>query len=649
MASSSRSSSILSTESFVESGDDSDESEEEAGEDSSRAVSLLDRLKSPTASDLSRKRKVHCNPPTGKRRSSGRHGMKEPKIKPSHRVSEFPDEELSVSAVGRLFCKACRETLSVKRSTIANHVKSTKHQQSKEKLQKKQAREKDIASALKRYDETTQPKGQTLPDEQRIYRVKVVMAFLRAGIPISKLEYLRDILEENALRLTDTRHMLDLVPFILEEERSRIKEEISGKHLSLVFDGTSRLGEVLAVVIRYIDGWEIQQRLVRLEFLTKSMTGEEVARELINVLSVTFGVQSNLLLAAMRDRASVNNVAMRVVSIVYPSVLDVGCFSHTLDIVGEKFKTPVLSTFCTMWLTLFSHSPKTKALWKEQTGKAMASFSKTRWWSRWEILHQLMVQFGDIEPFLRRNEDIGPALRPKLLEIISNVQTLSQLKLELAAVIDVGEYFVKSTYTLEGDGPLVLVCYEEIKKLRAVIQTAHYPNVDAIAANLAPGNPGAQQQMVSQALSCVKGGLDYFQEKFGNDSISPLNAFRAAQYLSPSKVNEIQPSASDIDSLCAIPFLNDPTIIADLKKELPVYLAKADSVSPTINVLGWWKQNEHALPNWSSAARKTMLIQPSSAAAERVFSLLNNSFSTKQYNSLEDYIECSLLLQYNKH
>ena len=83
-----------------------------------------------------------------------------------------------------------------------------------------------------------------------------------------------------------------------------------------MFDGTSRLGEVLAVVVRYIDGWEIQQRLVRLEFLTKSMSGEEVARELINILSVMLRVESHLLLATMRDRASVNNAAMRVVSIV---------------------------------------------------------------------------------------------------------------------------------------------------------------------------------------------------------------------------------------------------------------------------------------------------------------------------------------------
>ena len=126
---------------------------------------------------------------------------------------------------------------------------------------------------------------------------------------------------------------------------------------------------------------------------------------------------------------------MQVVSIVYPSVLDVGCFSHTWDIVGEKFKMPVLSTLFTMWISVFSHSPKTKALWKEQTGKAMASYSKTHWWSRWEILHQLMVQFGDIEPFLKRN----PAFRPKLLEMVTNAQSLAHLKLELVAVIDVGE------------------------------------------------------------------------------------------------------------------------------------------------------------------------------------------------------------------
>ena len=72
--------------------------------------------------------------------------------------------------------------------------------------------------------------------------------FLRAGVPISKLMHFRDLLEENALQLHEPRHMLDLIPFILDSEKSKIKTDIKDKYVSLIFDGTSRLGEVLAVV-----------------------------------------------------------------------------------------------------------------------------------------------------------------------------------------------------------------------------------------------------------------------------------------------------------------------------------------------------------------------------------------------------------------
>ncbi len=77
---------------------------------------------------------------------------------------------------------------------------------------------------------------------------------------------------------------------------------------------------------------------------------------------------SDLVLAAMHDRASVNTVAIRTLKIVYPSMLDVGCFSHTLDLVGGKFSTTHLSEFITWWISLFSHSPKAKMLWRERTG-----------------------------------------------------------------------------------------------------------------------------------------------------------------------------------------------------------------------------------------------------------------------------------------
>lgn len=220
---------------------------------------------------------------------------------------------------------------------------------------------------------------------------------------IAKLKHFRDILEAGAFWLTDTRHMLDLVPFVLQQEKAQTKEEISGKHVAVVFDGTTRLREVLVVILCVTVDWKLEQRLVCLEFLKHSLKGEEVARELISTLSVDMGIPPNLLLGAMRDRASVNNVAMNTVNIVYPNVLDIGCYPHTLDLVGEKFNSPILDTFCSLWISLFSHSLKLKALWKELTGRSIVTYSKMRWWSRWEVMQQIFLLFGDVRAFLTNN------------------------------------------------------------------------------------------------------------------------------------------------------------------------------------------------------------------------------------------------------
>ena len=49
----------------------------------------------------------------------------------------------------------------------------------------------------------------------------------------------------------------------------------------------------------YDADWQIQQRVVRLMLLAKSLTGEEVARQLIMCLSNELSVSSNQLVAAM--------------------------------------------------------------------------------------------------------------------------------------------------------------------------------------------------------------------------------------------------------------------------------------------------------------------------------------------------------------
>ena len=55
------------------------------------------------------------------------------------------------------------------------------------------------------------------------------------------------------------------------------------------------------------------------------------------------------------------------------------------------------------------------------------------------MFYQIMVQFGDVEPFLRCNEDITPATKSKRLSFFTDNEKKSKLKMELAIVIDHGQ------------------------------------------------------------------------------------------------------------------------------------------------------------------------------------------------------------------
>ena len=103
-----------------------------------------------------------------------------------------------------------------------------------------------------------------------------------------------------------------------------------------------------------------------------------------------------------------------------------------------------------------------------------------------------------------------------------------------------------------------------------------------------------------------------------------------------------------MNTLTAFPFLNKPSIIDNLKSELPAYITLAQHVAPTVEPLQWWREHKQHLPYWSKAMADVLLVQPSSAVAERVFSMLKASFSHQQDHSLQDYIEASLFIQFNK-
>ena len=178
------------------------------------------------------------------------------------------------------------------------------------------------------------------------------------------------------------------------------------------------------------NNWNIIQRLVKIDVCSKSVNANELAQVLNQCLSVDYGVRANSLLAAMRDGASVNQAALDRIAFIFPKMLNIVCFSHTHENVRNHLVILTLVEFGSLWIRMVHHSYKAKLLWKDLTGQTPRSYSETRRWSKWEVYHQLMVQFGDVERFVEEANDtkVCPQLLPQLKAILSEQQRPSELK-----------------------------------------------------------------------------------------------------------------------------------------------------------------------------------------------------------------------------
>ena len=105
-----------------------------------------------------------------------------------------------------------------------------------------------------------------------------------------------------------------------------------------------------------------------------------------------------------------------------------------------------------------------------------------------------------------------------------------------------------------------------------------------------------------------------------------LLEFKAVRFFSPPQMDELKPTPTEIDTLKKFPFLED-SLIDRLKEELPSYTAAVEDVSCDVDIAKWWKSHQNELPAWAEACKLVFLVQPSSAAAEQVFSHLENLFS----------------------
>ena len=118
----------------------------------------------------------------------------------------------------------------------------------------------------------------------------------------------------------------------------------------------------------------------------------------------------------------------------------------------------------------------------------------------------------------------------------------------------------------------------------------------------------------------------------------------------------------DIDHLSSkFRFLKHPVLaraIQEMKEELSTYNRLVNDIPPhnerldtkgkdTFNLLAWWKGNSDQVSNWALVLTGVLANSPNSCPPERVFSILEDTFDDDQRRAYADYLELSLMIQYN--
>lgn len=122
--------------------------------------------------------------------------------------------------------------------------------------------------------EQIHPAGESLPEVHYLLQIKVVTTLLKAGEPLGKMDQLRGLLEKHANSLSDRLEMSNLILFVLSEEHQKIKAELLGRKILVIFDSTTHLREALV-------SFQVHSQTASALLLNphKSMTGEKIARK----------------------------------------------------------------------------------------------------------------------------------------------------------------------------------------------------------------------------------------------------------------------------------------------------------------------------------------------------------------------------------
>lgn len=552
----------------------------------------------------------------------------------------------------RVRCLACKQDIRLHRHSLYDHLLREKHLRNVQFWKAETGKQTELTSFL-----SARNTMQIQDTRKQQMRTRVLQAFLRQGIAFNRLAGdLKALIEEfGDFTMGNPSKYGTYIPSIHDYQVACLVELIAQIKLetafTIIFDSTTtRCGHAFCVVIRYVTKvFNIEHRLINFRTLQAALTSDAVGQIIVH-LTQKFSIPFHSIAAFLRDRATVNDNAVsglrRVVTGKY--TLDLTCVAHTLDLCGRKVDVPNLQTLTSHLITLFVTSQKANVEWRTMVGVSWPSFSKTRWWSRWEIQYHMAVHFPQVCHFL----DITTAGERTILKAAKvAAEKRTEIMVELAVIVDVGLILCPATYFMEGDGPLVVYAFDTLMRVFNTLMHEEFLfNTRAVCRNLGQ----SEGNWMDYARELLQPLRSYLNALFCNgipghsSLVQSMDVYKAARLFHPGRVQYVEHDQEAIEFMLEnLPVTKAMVSVNDLLQEMPIYLQLTAECPVTVDVLAFWRTNEPVIPHFGKAARAILTYHTTSAAGERVFSLMSNYLNETQLSTLDDKIETQLMLQFN--
>ncbi len=534
--------------------------------------------------------------------------------------------------------------------------------------------------------------GATLPVEHVAQRMEVLLACWRAGIPIAKLDdpdfvYL---IEQHHNALGGREGVRLTIPAAVKTLVSQVNKAVSGRMLSIYFDGAMVNEMAECVIVRLLtDAFEIRHLCIGVSMISRSMDSITL-KEAVRAHLAEVEVADAQIVSATSDSASVNSHMVELwnesAKTFYGNDYDarclfwIGCFSHGLSNSGTALrkKAAGVKAFFSPFKKMANTSATARSLYQSITGVACPQVCDNRWFHWFECAEKVHKQWKFMPKFITELCARGYAAKSaaKMQAVWKGSDNMwLTVEMELRAVLSFGKLFRDYCELLEGDGfvlPYLAQCLRTLRHLcRDVMdQQLKHPLFAEIAksAQDAGLSPGYVEALMRKIRPVVGACLDHFKvnvwEKITPDRMELFDAvaiFHPLVFLEKS----VDPKWGDtlvthcerLSNVKGIPRMAKDFRM-DLIREQPVYTTEAQKFKASIaaepqldkpkRVWQWWREVREKLPSWFAIAKILVLIQPSSAIAERFYSIVKSSTSEQQNAEYADTFKGRCMALFNK-